>query len=70
MTTAGVIFIAARGLEAPGAWSLEVFAGLLAREGLTDGATRLWGASEQLLDSVGGSLAPSIGWSGIAILRG
>jgi len=44
------------------AWSLEVFAGLLAAEGLADEATRLWGASEQLLESVGGSLAPSIGW--------
>ena len=44
------------------AWSLEVFAGLLAAEGLADGATRLWGASEQLLECVGGSLAPSIGW--------
>lgn len=44
------------------AWSLELFAGLLAAEGLADGATRLWGASEQLLESVGGSLAPSIGW--------
>jgi predicted ATPase/DNA-binding winged helix-turn-helix (wHTH) protein len=44
------------------AWSLELFAGLLAAEGFADGATRLWGASEQLLETVGGSLAPSIGW--------
>ena len=28
------------------AWSLEVFAGLLAAEGHADGAARLWGASE------------------------
>jgi len=40
-------------------WSLEVFAGLLAAGGLADGATRLWGASERLVESVGGSLAPS-----------
>jgi non-specific serine/threonine protein kinase len=44
------------------AWSLEVFAGLLAAAGLADGAARLWGASERLLESVGGSLPPSIGW--------
>ena len=44
------------------AWSLEVFAGLLAAGGLADGAARLWGASERLLESVGGSLPPSIGW--------
>jgi non-specific serine/threonine protein kinase len=44
------------------AWSLEVFAGLLAAGGLASGAARLWGASERLLESVGGSLAPSIGW--------
>ena len=44
------------------AWSLEVFAGLLAAGGHADGAARLWGASEGLLDSVGGSLAPNIRW--------
>jgi non-specific serine/threonine protein kinase len=44
------------------AWSLEVFAGLLAAVGLADGAARLWGVSERLLESVGGSLPPSIGW--------
>jgi hypothetical protein len=44
------------------AWSLEVFAGLLAATGLADGAARLWGAAEGLLESVGGSLAPSIRW--------
>jgi non-specific serine/threonine protein kinase len=44
------------------AWSLEVFAGLSAAAGLADGAARLWGAAEGLLESVGGSLAPSIRW--------
>jgi hypothetical protein len=44
------------------AWSLEVFAGLLAAGGDADGAARLWGAAEGLLESVGGSLAPSIKW--------
>ena len=44
------------------AWSLEVFAGLLAATGRPDGAARLWGAAEGLLESVGGSLAPSISW--------
>jgi hypothetical protein len=44
------------------AWSLEVFAGLLAAAGLADGAARLWGAAEGLVESVGGSLAPSITW--------
>ena len=44
------------------AWSLEVFAGLLAAAGVADGAARLWGAAEGLLESVGGALAPSIRW--------
>jgi hypothetical protein len=44
------------------AWSLEVFAGLLAAAGMADGAARLWGAAEGLLESVGGTLAPSIRW--------
>ena len=35
---------------------------LLTAAGLTDGAARLWGAAEGLLESVGGSLAPSIRW--------
>ena len=48
----------ARGL----AWSLEVFAGLLAARGFGEGAARLWGASDGLLESVGGSLAPTIRW--------
>jgi len=44
------------------AWSLDVFAGLLAAGGYADSAARLWGASDGLLASVGGSLVPSIGW--------
>lgn len=44
------------------AWSLEVYADLLAAAGLADGAARLWGAAEGCLDNVGGSLAPSIRW--------
>jgi non-specific serine/threonine protein kinase len=44
------------------AWSLDVCAGLLAAGGHADGAARLWGASEALLHSVGGSLVPTIGW--------
>jgi len=44
------------------AWSLDVFAGLLAAEGHADGAARLWGAADGLLASVGGSFNPTIGW--------
>jgi len=44
------------------AWSLELFAGLLATGGLAESATRLWGASEQMLDTVSGSLPPSFRW--------
>ena len=44
------------------AWSLELFAGLLAAGGLAESATRLWGASEQMLDTVSGSLPPSFRW--------
>ena len=41
---------------------LDVIAGLMAAEGHADGAARLWGASDALLESVGGSLVPTIGW--------
>jgi len=44
------------------AWSLDVFAGLLAAEGHADAAARLWGASDALLETVGASLVPTIGW--------
>jgi ATP/maltotriose-dependent transcriptional regulator MalT len=43
-------------------WNLEVFAGLASAEGDAETAARLWGASERLLDSVGGSLLPHIRW--------
>jgi predicted ATPase/DNA-binding winged helix-turn-helix (wHTH) protein len=44
------------------AWSLEVFAGLLAARGHAESAAQLWGAADGLLDSVGGSLTPTVGW--------
>ena len=44
------------------AWSLDVLAGLLAADGRAEEAARLWGASDALLESVGGSLVPTIGW--------
>ncbi len=44
------------------AWNLEVFAALLAAAGRADGAARLWGASDQLLDSVGAALSTEIRW--------
>ncbi|MEO8077313.1 MAG: hypothetical protein ABI818_13360 [Acidobacteriota bacterium] len=44
------------------AWSLEVCAGLLAAKGDVDGAVRAWGASDGLLEGVGGKLVPTIGW--------
>ena len=42
------------------AWSLEVFAGLAAASGRDTDAARIWGASDGLLDMVGGSLLPTI----------
>jgi non-specific serine/threonine protein kinase len=42
------------------AWSLDVFSGVLAAEGRAEGAARLWGASDRLLESVGGSLTLEI----------
>ena len=44
------------------AWSLDVFAGLIATEGHAAEAARLWGASDALLATVGGTLVPTIGW--------
>jgi tetratricopeptide (TPR) repeat protein len=44
------------------AWSLDVFAGLLAAGGYADAAAQLWGASDGLLESVGGELVPTIRW--------
>jgi non-specific serine/threonine protein kinase len=44
------------------AYNLDVFAGLLAAQGRAEDAARLWGASDGLLEKVGGSLMPSIAW--------
>jgi len=44
------------------AWIFDVFAALLAAEGHAAAAARLWGASDRLLESVGGSLPPEIRW--------
>jgi non-specific serine/threonine protein kinase len=44
------------------AWNLEVFAGLAAAQNDAAAAARFWGASDRLLDSVGGSLLPHIKW--------
>ena len=42
------------------AWSLEVFAGLMADAGQADAAARLWSASEEMLQGMGASLPPNI----------
>ena len=42
------------------AWSLEVFAGLLAAYGDSDGAACIWAASEQVRQRMGASLPPNI----------
>jgi non-specific serine/threonine protein kinase len=44
------------------AWSLDVFAGLLAAGGELDGAARLWGTSNGLLESVCGAIMPPLTW--------
>ena len=44
------------------AWSLDVFAGLLAASGRTEESARSWGAADRLLETVGGALAPEIRW--------
>ena len=49
------------------AWSLEVFAGLLAAAGRADAAARLWGASEEMLQGMGASLPPTSRCSGTYI---
>ena len=41
---------------------LEVSAGLAADAGRAELAAQLWGASDGLMDAVGGALAPTIGW--------
>ena len=42
------------------AWTLDMFAALLAARRHNDGAARLWGAADALLESTGGSLAPIV----------
>lgn len=42
--------------------SLDVFVGPRATDGRADEAARPWGASDALLESVGGSLVPTIAW--------
>jgi len=42
------------------AWSLDMFASLLAAAGHAERAARLWGAADRLLESVGGSVTPEI----------
>ena len=44
------------------AWSLAVFASLVAAAGDADRAARLWGFSDRLLDSVGGLWTPETSW--------
>ena len=44
------------------AWSLDVFAGVLAAGGHADAAARSWGAADRLLESVGGALSQEIRW--------
>jgi non-specific serine/threonine protein kinase len=44
------------------AWSFEIFAGVLAAEGCSRDASRLWGVSDGLLEGVGGALSPEISW--------
>jgi predicted ATPase/DNA-binding winged helix-turn-helix (wHTH) protein len=44
------------------AWSIEVFAALLAAGDDAARAARLWGASDRLLETVGGSLSQEIRW--------
>ena len=42
------------------AWSLDVFAGLMAAAGHADAAAHLWSASEGMLEGMGASLPPNI----------
>ena len=53
-----------RDLEDPRgvAWALDVHAGLAAANGKSDEAAQLWGASDAMLESVGGALVPTIAW--------
>ena len=49
-------------IPAPSPMVLDLFGSLLAARGDTHDAVRLWGASDGLLERVGGSLVPTIGW--------
>ena len=44
------------------AWCVSVFGALEAARGQAETACRLWGAADGLLESVGGSLNPEVGW--------
>jgi non-specific serine/threonine protein kinase len=44
------------------AWSVEIFAGVLAAEGRHKDAAQLWGVSDKLLGTVGGALSLEIRW--------
>ena len=44
------------------AWCVDVFAALHSASGDMEGAARLWGAADGLLESVGGSLNPETRW--------
>jgi tetratricopeptide (TPR) repeat protein len=44
------------------AWSFNVFAGLFAARGESATAAQLWGASDALLESVGGVIMPPLTW--------
>jgi non-specific serine/threonine protein kinase len=61
---ASEVLALSRQLEDPRgiAWSFEIFAGVLAAEGRSRDASRLWGVSDRLLEGVGGALSPEISW--------
>jgi non-specific serine/threonine protein kinase len=61
---ASEVLALSRQLEDPRgiAWSCEIFAGVLAAEGRSRDASRLWGVSDRLLEGVGGALSPEISW--------
>jgi len=61
---ASEVFSLSRQLEDPRgvAWSFEIFAGVLAAQGRTEDAARLWGVSDKPLEGVGGALSPEISW--------
>lgn len=61
---ASEVLALSRELEDPRgiAWSFEVFAASLAAEGHAAHAAQLWGASDRLLETVGGLLSSEIKW--------